>query len=164
MIPVYRRSCRLTRFPTFPPTAARLTLMGWGSGSRQATATVTIQSCVEAINATVRVWNALGLANRGDKSLIMVMATATWSNAADDEAVNMAMKKLIATTEHNVGRMGKPDPFIYINYAAEWQNPIASYGPASVDELLETQRNYDPRRVFTRMVPGGFKLAHSVTR
>ncbi|KAK8925543.1 Bifunctional solanapyrone synthase [Metarhizium anisopliae] len=160
----FRRSCRLTRFPTFPPTAARLTLMGWGSGSRQATATVTIQSCVEAINATVRVWNALGLANRGDKSLIMVMATATWSNAADDEAVNMAMKKLIATTEHNVGRMGKPDPFIYINYAAEWQNPIASYGPASVDELLETQRNYDPRRVFTRMVPGGFKLAHSVTR
>ncbi|EXU98881.1 FAD/FMN-binding dehydrogenase [Metarhizium robertsii] len=166
-------------------------------GFRQATATVTIQSCVEAINATVRAWNALvpsvrlipglvwavtmdpipptlharhavanalGLANRGDKSLIIVMATATWSNAADDEAVNMAMKKLIATTEHNVGRMGKLDPFIYIDYAAQWQNPIASYGPASVDKLLETQRKYDPRRVFTRMVPGGFKLAHSVTR
>lgn len=165
--------------------------MGWGSGSRQATATVTIQSCVDAINATVRAWNALvpsvrqipglvwavtmdpipptlyarhavdnalGLANRGDKSLIIVMATATWSNAADDEAVNMAMKKLIATTEHNVGRMGRLDPFIYINYAAQWQNPIASYGPTSVDKLLETQRKYDPRRVFTRMVPGGFKL------
>ncbi|KAF5125082.1 Bifunctional solanapyrone synthase [Metarhizium anisopliae] len=60
--------------------------------------------------------------------------------------------------------MGKLDPFIYINYAAQWQNPIASYGPASVDKLLETQRKYDPRRVFTRTVPGGFKLAHSVSR
>ncbi|KAG8420754.1 hypothetical protein J3458_002685 [Metarhizium acridum] len=166
-------------------------------GFRQATATVTIQSCVDAINATVRAWdalvpsvrqipglvwaiamdpippalytrhaeaNALGLANRGEKPLIIVMATATWSNAADDESVNMAMKKLIATAEYSVGQMGKLDPFIYINYAAQWQNPIASYGQASVDMLLETQRKYDPRRVFTRMVPGGFKLAHSVTQ
>lgn len=102
--------------------------------------------------------NAFGLANRGEKSLIVVMATMTWSNAEDDKVVNSAVRDLISTIERDVGKLGKLDPFIYINYAAPWQNPIASYGKASVDRLLMTQRKYDARRVFTYMVPGGFKL------
>lgn len=102
--------------------------------------------------------NAFGLANRGEKSLIVVMATMTWSNAEDDKVVNSAVRNLISTIERDVGKLGKLDPFIYINYAAAWQNPIASYGKASVDRLLMTQRKYDARRVFTYMVPGGFKL------
>jgi hypothetical protein len=168
----------------------RLSLVD-GQGNRQASATVTIESTIQAINATVRAWNAsvpsvqdipgivwavnmdvlppalyarhaeanaLGLTNRKDRPLIVVELTMTWSAADDDETVEMAAKALIATIQQDVGKLGALDPFMYINYAAPWQNPIAGYGEANVDRLLKVQREYDPQRVFTDLIPGGFKL------
>lgn len=168
-------------------------LLGWLTerGIRQATATVTIESTVLAINTTVRAWkaslpsvqdipgivwglgmdllppalyarraeaNALGLTDREDRPLIIVQLTMTWSNAEDDDTVEMAAMDLIANIQQDVGKLGALDPFIYINYAAPWQKPMAGYGEASVDRLLKVQRQYDPQRVFTDLVPGGFKL------
>ena len=159
--------------------------------ARQATATVTIESSVEAINATVRAWNAtvpsvrsvagavwdvsmdplpsalytrhastnaLGLTGRGGRPLIIVMATMSWTNATDDQLVDTTLRNLIATIQHDVGELGQLDPFVYLNYAAQWQDPFAGYGSATVDRLLEVQRRYDPRGLYARMVPGGFKL------
>ncbi|KAK4164097.1 hypothetical protein QBC43DRAFT_318702 [Cladorrhinum sp. PSN259] len=161
------------------------------NGARRATATVTIESTVEAINATVQAWNAslpsvrdipgivwsivmdpippvlyarfaennaLGLGNRHGKPLVIVELVMTWANAEDDKTVDEGVKALVASIEDRVGKLGALDPFIYINYAAPWQKPIASYGTTSVDRLLKVQRKYDPHRVFTNMVPGGFKL------
>ncbi|KAK0747388.1 hypothetical protein B0T21DRAFT_417872 [Apiosordaria backusii] len=160
-------------------------------GARRATATVTVESTVEAINATVQAWNAslpsvqdipgivwsvvmdpippvlyarfadhnaLGLGNRHGKPLVVVELVMTWSNAEDDEAVDTAAKALVETIQDRVGKLGALDPFLYINYAAPWQQPIASYGEKSVARLREVQRKYDPYGVFTNMVPGGFKL------
>lgn len=105
--------------------------------------------------------NTLGLSDRQTKSLIVVELAISWSAAEDDDIIDMAAKALIATIQQDVGKLGALDPFIYINYAAPWQKPISSYGKASVDRLLKVQRQYDPRRVFTNLVPGGFKLPNN---
>ncbi|KAI1173442.1 hypothetical protein F4777DRAFT_580915 [Nemania sp. FL0916] len=102
--------------------------------------------------------NALGLANREGRSLIIINLTAMWSRAADDSAVDQAARALIAAIERDVSDLGALDPFIYINYAAPWQKPIEGYGESSVERLRRTQRLYDPQQVFTRLVPGGFKI------
>lgn len=57
-----------------------------------------------------------------------------------------------------VDELGALDPYVYLNYAAKWQDPIMSYGTESVDRLAMVQESYDPHRIFTDRVPGGFKL------
>jgi hypothetical protein len=54
--------------------------------------------------------------------------------------------------------MGLLHEFQYINYADPSQDPIGSYGEDNVEFLSETSRKYDPKGVFQRQVPGGFKL------
>jgi hypothetical protein len=102
--------------------------------------------------------NALGLAGRKGDTLIVVNMIATWSDAADDDTVDKASKALVSAIQRDLRQLGALDPFIYINYAAPWQRPIEAYGEASVEKLRRVQRVYDPRRVFTDLVPGGFKI------
>jgi len=45
-----------------------------------------------------------------------------------------------------------------LTYSGYNQPAIASYGPENVAYLLEVQKQYDPSRVFQRLVPGGQKL------
>lgn len=50
--------------------------------------------------------------------------------------------------------------FTYLPYAAKFQSPIQSYGPASNQRLRDIQAMYDPGQVFTRLltIPDGFKI------
>jgi Berberine and berberine like len=102
--------------------------------------------------------NALGLTGRKGKSFIIINLRVTWNNADDDARVSGEIKQLIATMEREVGSLGSLDPFVYLNYAAPWQKPISSYGQASVERLARIREQYDPQRVFTYTVPGGFKI------
>ena len=54
--------------------------------------------------------------------------------------------------------MGLLHDFVYLNYANQAQNPIATYGRENVAGLKKAAERYDPRGVFQRQVPGGFKL------
>ncbi|TVY16612.1 Bifunctional solanapyrone synthase [Lachnellula arida] len=161
------------------------------SGFRQASATLTIQSTLEALNAIVKAWNAsvplvqdipgivwgiafeslpsaiygrhaeinaLGLTERNDTSLMIVLLSITWNEADDDDRIDKEAKELIGTLEQELGSLGVLDPFVYLNYAASWQKPISSYGEANVKRLHGIQEEYDPHRVFTDYVSGGFKL------
>jgi hypothetical protein len=48
--------------------------------------------------------------------------------------------------------------FKYLNYAAPFQNPLASYSTALLAHLNAVSEKYDPHRVFQAGVPGNFKL------
>ena len=54
--------------------------------------------------------------------------------------------------------MGLLHNFVYLNYANQVQDPITSYGRENVAGLKKAAERYDPRGVFQRQVPGGFKL------
>lgn len=51
-------------------------------------------------------------------------------------------------------------PFVYLNYAFDFQDPIGSYGEKNQAFLQETSKNYryNPEGLFQKGVPGGFKL------
>ncbi|KAI1379216.1 hypothetical protein F4677DRAFT_453256 [Hypoxylon crocopeplum] len=104
--------------------------------------------------------NALGLADRSG-SLVVALLTVTWTEASDDEAVNDAAKKLMDAIEREAQQLGDLDSFIYLNYADKDQDPIGSYGAASVSRLRAVQERVDPRQeayvhvVCTYLLGGG---------
>ncbi|KAK0634240.1 putative oxidoreductase [Bombardia bombarda] len=103
--------------------------------------------------------NALGLAGRSTgATLVVAQLSASWTDASDDDAVEQAARDLFEAIERDARALDAYDPFRYLNYAAPWQDPIASYGPESVQRLREIRRRVDPRGVFPRQVPGGFKI------
>lgn len=54
--------------------------------------------------------------------------------------------------------MGLLHDFVYLDYANQAQDPIATYGRENIASLKRVADRYDPRGVFQRQVPGGFKL------
>ncbi|KAE8370878.1 FAD-binding domain-containing protein [Aspergillus caelatus] len=74
--------------------------------------------------------NSLGL-NPADKRLCIAMITAWYTNAADDDSVSAAVKKLFASIDAATKAAGVYRPFKYLNYADGSQAVIASYGPRS---------------------------------
>ncbi|KAI1363924.1 hypothetical protein F5Y08DRAFT_353982 [Xylaria arbuscula] len=101
--------------------------------------------------------NSLGLSNRTEP-LVVVLLTASWSNAADDDVVAGAAKKLLGDIESATQALGGWDPYKYLNYAGASQDPLGSYGEESLNHLRRVRSRFDPEGVFTHRVPGGFKV------
>ncbi|KAI2610570.1 putative oxidoreductase [Hypoxylon sp. NC1633] len=101
--------------------------------------------------------NAMGLADRKGTRVVCLM-TQTWPNQVDDERVYTATAAVVAAIEKAARALDAYDPYLYLNYAAPWQDPIASYGDASVRKLQKLRSRVDPQAVFTHLVPGGFKI------
>jgi hypothetical protein len=102
--------------------------------------------------------NALGL-NTAKGPYFVLNMSARWANAADDAAILAFFSTIIKTVKAEAQRRGLDNDYIYMNYASQFQDPIASYGAANVKRLLAVSKKYDPARVFQELHPGHFKLA-----
>jgi hypothetical protein len=101
--------------------------------------------------------NSLGLRDRkGTRAVILL--TEAWQRPEDDEHVHAAVAALVTALEDKARSLDAYDPYLYLNYAAPWQNPIASYGDDKVQSLQALRNRVDPAAVFTKRVPGGFKI------
>lgn len=101
--------------------------------------------------------NPLGLGDRRT-ALFMGLFTAGWSQPADDARVKSAVDSVMEAMEKDAKALGSWDPFIYYNYAGPSQDPVKSYGEKNVKRLRSIAKKVDPCQVFTKQVPGGFKL------
>jgi len=101
--------------------------------------------------------NVLGL-DRFDDDLINILYTVSWTLATDNNRVEAAMKVLEAEIQAKEKELGVFNEWIYLNYAARWQDPIQKYGAANVAFMKSVSRSYDPLGIFQKAVPGGFKL------
>lgn len=101
--------------------------------------------------------NALGLADRTD-SLVIVELFASWANAIDDDLVKNTLYSLLDSINTRAKELGGLDPYLFANYADKDQDVIASYGTASVEKMRQVRQAVDPKRIFTSLVPGGYKI------
>ncbi|KAH7304302.1 hypothetical protein B0I35DRAFT_495406 [Stachybotrys elegans] len=95
--------------------------------------------------------NVMGLENRRG-TLIVCLLSQAWADPDDNDRMYAASKALVENLEKAARRLGAYDPFLYLNYAAPWQNPIQTYGKASQTELQKLRARVDPRRVFTKLL------------
>ncbi|KIM95610.1 hypothetical protein OIDMADRAFT_106259 [Oidiodendron maius Zn] len=119
--------------------------------------TVIIEPLPPQIYARGATENALGLAGN-TKSLAVCLVSPSWTDPSQNEQIYALARDLLDTIENEAKKLGAYDPYIYLNYAAPWQDVIASYGPASVRRLQKLKAKVDPHNVFQHLVPGGFKI------
>jgi hypothetical protein len=101
--------------------------------------------------------NSLGMMNRkGTRAVVLL--TAGWQKEEDNAHIYAAAAALVSAIEEKARSLDAYDPYLYLNYAAPWQNPIASYGDDKVQSLRALRSRVDPTAFFTKRVPGGFKI------
>lgn len=83
-----------------------------------------------------------------------------WANAEDDNAVNAVTKRWVERATAAAKSAGRHNPWLYINYASNEQDPFACYGEANLQRLKSIQKSIDPQGVFTStgLCKGFFKL------
>jgi hypothetical protein len=101
--------------------------------------------------------NSLGL-DTSDGNLFNVLLTVSWDTSADDARIEQHSKDLFKNAEAEAKKLGLYNQYLYLNYAASWQDPISGYGAANKAWLQAVSKKYDPWGVFQKQVPGGFKL------
>ncbi|TGO13537.1 hypothetical protein BTUL_0068g00460 [Botrytis tulipae] len=101
--------------------------------------------------------NILGV-TPADGPLIVALLTATWGNIADDTVVDNTAKTMFETIDVYAKASGFYNDWQYLNYAANWQDPIDGLGAVNKAKLQAASRKYDPLGVFQKGVTGGFKL------
>ncbi|KNG86329.1 oxidoreductase FAD-binding protein [Aspergillus nomiae NRRL 13137] len=118
---------------------------------------ISLEPLPQAIYARNASKNALGLDDVSGP-LVVTLLSATWDNESDDEKVEKAARELFDNIDNDARKLGLYEPFVYLNYAAQWQDPISSYKSKNVELLKRVSEEVDPRRMFQTIVPGGFKL------
>jgi hypothetical protein len=101
--------------------------------------------------------NSLGQ-TAGETDNVIGLVTVAYNNAADD---SKALKGLQNIVDQHVALLQKAKlylPFKYLNYADVSQDPFSSYGKRNKAHLEAVSEHYDPKKVFQKGVPGGFKL------
>jgi hypothetical protein len=101
--------------------------------------------------------NVLGL-DPADGPLVSILALNWWKNQGDDEKIVGTFRNVIEGIDRDAAARGTAVPFKYMNYAWDFQDPIASYGEENKAFLQKVSRAYDPEALFQKGVPGGFKL------
>jgi hypothetical protein len=101
--------------------------------------------------------NSLGLEDTKE-DLIIALFYFTSIVAATDQAITAAAKTLVENLNKAAKAKGVYNPYIYANYAGDFQDVMSGYGKKSRDFLLATAKKYDPDQLFQKQVPGGYKL------
>ncbi|KAJ5673433.1 hypothetical protein N7507_002560 [Penicillium longicatenatum] len=95
-----------------------------------------------------------------DEPLIWWQLSTGWDLEQDDLRVEGWARQL---TEHLHGlnkKSGLARDFVYMGDAGEWQDPFAGFSPENVERMREIRTAYDPKKTFSKLNWGGFKLGY----
>ncbi|KAL2814117.1 hypothetical protein BJX63DRAFT_431519 [Aspergillus granulosus] len=109
-------------------------------------------------NANNGVGNVLGL-DRFDENMIQVLYDYSWDSAADDALFQRLCEEALAELDEYAKSIDMYNEYIYLNYADKTQNPLRGYGDENVQFIKKVAAKYDPKGVFQKQVPGGFKVS-----
>lgn len=101
--------------------------------------------------------NVLGTTPADGNSVVLLLS-GSWEDTTASEDVYGKAEEFMAKINRAAERMGLLKEFVYANYAGRHQRPLESYGKENYQYLRKVAREYDPKGVFQRQVPGGFKL------
>ena len=101
--------------------------------------------------------NMFGL-TPGKTDDVMVDMTAAYNNESDDALVKSVITDIVKKQRAILKQNGHLMDFIYLNYADTSQKVFQSWGANNVAKLKAVSKKYDPKGVFQKHVPGGFKL------
>ena len=102
--------------------------------------------------------NSLGLDPSSDGALVLCLLSATWDAPNDDAQIASIVKTLNTQIIGAAKAKSLFNEWVYLNYAADFQDPMGGYGSTIRSRFKAVSQKYDPLQVFQKNVPGGFKL------
>ena len=85
----------------------------------------------------------------------------TWASEDDDAAIDEFLAEADTKIDQKLREVDGISDFIFLNDADKGQKVFESYGSSNLRRLQEIRNKYDPNRVYTDLMPGGFKVAHA---
>lgn len=101
--------------------------------------------------------NALGLSDL-DGPLLLMQTNMMWANETDDGRIVETNRRIVDRSIAEGKRRNLFVEYVYMNYASEFEDVIASYGAQNHARLKAVANKYDPQGVFQVLQPGYFKL------
>ncbi|KAF4556444.1 FAD-binding domain-containing protein 54 [Elsinoe fawcettii] len=101
--------------------------------------------------------NPLGLTVE-EGPYIIIQISAWWTDPNDDDLIYRSASDILGAIREESKARGKGADYLYMNYAAPFQDVIASYGEENKKKLKEIASKWDPKNVFQDLQPGYFKL------
>jgi FAD/FMN-containing dehydrogenase len=92
---------------------------------------------------------------------IWIVLNWSWTNTADDAAVRSFATRITAQVEQQFSALGVASPYHYLNDAGPGQPVFQGYPAANLAKLKTIRNKYDPSKVFTELMPGGWKVANA---
>jgi hypothetical protein len=83
----------------------------------------------------------------------------TWTSASDDTAVRTSADQITKNINDVVSSKSFNAQYLYMNDAGKGQPIFQSYPAANLSKLKTIRAKYDPLRVYTNLMPGGWKVA-----
>lgn len=96
--------------------------------------------------------------NIPQESAFWVEQAISWSDEANDAEIEEWISSADAAMEEELLRINGTSRYVYLNDADAGQAVFETYGQESVDRLKEIRAKYDPNKVYTELMPGGFKV------
>lgn len=91
-----------------------------------------------------------------------VEESVSWDSSGEfDQEVEDWIKSVNEDIEAKLVTIDGLNRYLYLNDADKDQKVFESYGIESVERLKEVRDKYDPSRVFTDLMTGGWKIAHT---
>ena len=81
-----------------------------------------------------------------------------WENAEDDKKIIAWHTKLVSDLHAQNKRRGVALDFLYYNDCHGGQDAFSTFPDANLRKMRKIRKKYDPELVFTKLVPGGFKI------
>ncbi|TKX20350.1 FAD-binding domain-containing protein 44 [Elsinoe australis] len=107
--------------------------------------------------------NPLGLKSEGGP-LTLILLNPRWERKEDDAVMYEFGSELFKKIKRAAVDRGLQNDYLYMNYAAEFQDVIASYGMENKERLVGIAKKWDPKGVFQTLSPGYFKLEGPPTK
>jgi len=101
--------------------------------------------------------NVYGLGDTGVPWISFLLIFGTKHERHNTELIAV-QKSICAKVQAEAERRGIYHPFLFSNYAGEWQDVVGSYGEETLKSLSEVAKVYDPEQVFQHLQSGSFKL------
>ncbi|KAF2444585.1 FAD-binding domain-containing protein, partial [Karstenula rhodostoma CBS 690.94] len=96
----------------------------------------------------------------GNQGILMNLLGSAWDREEDDALVYKYTHYFLDTLVKKSKTKGLYYPVVYINDADISEKPFKTYGKngSSLKKLKQIRDRYDPKHVFQKLLPGGFKL------
>lgn len=92
---------------------------------------------------------------------IWIEESLMWSSPADDKTIDAFLAEVNKDINAKLDAKGLRAPYLYLNDAYEGQDVFERYPKVNLAMMKAIRAKYDPQRILTDLMPGGWKVDHA---